>query len=170
MLALSDPRWNELNDAYGKASAIPALLAQLARQPADDGDAEPWYSLWSALAHQGDVYPASFAAVPHVVEALAASPETASAVYFHFPAWVEICRHRNALAVPANLETAYHEALARLPALVAEVAEKEWDAAFSACALSATAAAKGQYQLAQALLELASPEAVGEFMNWMDVR
>ena len=57
-----------------------------------------------------------------------------------------------------------------MPALVAEVAEKEWDAAFSACALSATAAAKGQYQLAQALLELASPEAVGEIMNWMDVR
>jgi len=171
MLALSDPRWNTLNDAYGRATAIPGLLAQLAHQPADDGDAEPWYSLWSALAHQGDVYPASFAAVPHVVEALAAAPETASEVYFHFPAWVEICRHRNDVPVPgdletADLETAYRAALARLPDLVAQAGSKPWDAGFTACALAAVAAAKGQHLLAEALLELTSSDTASEFLGW----
>jgi len=166
MLALSDPRWNTLNDAYGRASAIPGLLAQLAQQPADDGDAEPWYSLWSALAHQGDVYPASFAAVPHVVEALAAAPETASEVYFHFPAWVEICRHRNGVAVPDDLETAYRAALARLPGLVAQAGGKPWDAGFTACTLAAVAAAKGQHLLAEALLELTSSDTASEFLEW----
>jgi len=166
MLALSDPRWNTLNDAYGRATAIPGLLAQLAQQPADDGDAEPWYSLWSALAHQGDVYPASFAAVPHVVEALAAAPETASEVYFHFPAWVEICRHRNDVAIPGDLETAYRAALARLPGLVAQAGSKPWDAGFTACALAAVAAAKGQHLLAEALLELTSSDTASEFLEW----
>jgi len=181
MLALSDPRWNTLNDAYGRASAIPGLLAQLAQQPADDGAAEPWYSLWSALAHQGDVYSASFAAVPHVVEALAAAPETASEVYFHFPAWVEICRHRNGVPVPgdletadletadletADLETAYRAALARLPGLVAQAGSKPWDAGFTACALAAVAAAKGQHLLAEALLELTSSDTASEFLEW----
>jgi len=71
MLDLDDPRWSDLTHAYGKASDIPDLLRQLDKLPLATGDAEPWFSLWSALAHQGDVYPASFAAVPHVVAMLA---------------------------------------------------------------------------------------------------
>jgi hypothetical protein len=93
MLELSSPRWGELRDAYGSAAKIPELLRQLSALPSDKGNSEPWFSLWSALAHQGDVYSASFAAVPHVIEAIASSPERVTDVYFHFPAWVEICRH-----------------------------------------------------------------------------
>ena len=57
-LPLDSPRWPELNHAYGKASDIPALLRQLDSFPPSGPDDEPWFSLWSALAHQGDVYPA----------------------------------------------------------------------------------------------------------------
>lgn len=89
-LPLDSPRWHELAHAYGKASDIPALLRQLATVPTSDGEREPWFSLWSALAHQGDVHAASFAAVPHVVKALATSPLTADASYFQFPAVVEM--------------------------------------------------------------------------------
>jgi hypothetical protein len=71
-LPLDSPRWSELDHAYGKAAGIPALLRHLESFPPSSPDDEPWFSLWSALAHQGDVYPASFAAVPHVVRALAA--------------------------------------------------------------------------------------------------
>ena len=95
MLELSSPRWSELRDAYGSAATIPALLRQLSVLPGDTGNTEPWFNLWSALAHQGDVYPASFAAVPHVIAAIASAPERAPDVYFHFPAWIEICRHKN---------------------------------------------------------------------------
>jgi hypothetical protein len=112
------------------------------------------------------VYSASFAAVPHVIEVIASSPERVTDVYFHFPAWVEICRHKNSVDVPDELAAGYFDALKRVPALVASAAEKQWSTAFTACALSATAAAKGQHALAEALLELASSDTVGEFLEW----
>lgn len=165
MLELGHPRWGALHDAYGSAAKIPGLLRQLSALPGDDGSSEPWSGLWDALAHQGDVYPASFAAVPHVIEAIASSPERVTDVYFHFPAWIEICRHKNGVDVPDELAAAYFDALKRVPALVASTAETQWNTAFTACALSATAAARGQHALAEALLELCSPAAVSEFLE-----
>jgi hypothetical protein len=166
MLELSNPQWGELRDAYGSAAKIPELLRQLSVLPRDNGSSEPWFSLWSALAHQGDVYSASFAAVPHVIDAIASSPERVTDVYFHFPAWIEICRNKNSIDVPDELAAGYFDALKRIPALVASAAKKPWSAAFTACALSATAAAKGQHELAEALLEMTSPDTVGEFLEW----
>src|SRR5271156_1016157 len=55
MLSLESPEWASLYHAYGPASDIPRLLRQLDTLPIADGDAEPWFSIWSALAHQGDV-------------------------------------------------------------------------------------------------------------------
>jgi hypothetical protein len=166
MLELSSPRWVELSDAYGSAAKIPGLLRQLSALPTDDGSSEPWFSLWSALAHQGDVYSASFAAVPHVIEAVASSPERVTDVYFHFLAWIEICRNKNNADLPDDLAAGYFDALKRVPVLVASAAEKQWSPAFTACALSATAAAKGQHELAEALLEMTSPDTVGRFLEW----
>lgn len=166
MLELTSPRWGELHDAYGPATKIPELLGRLKSLPSDGGDSEPWFSLWSALAHQGDVYTASFAAVPHVIAALASSPETASEAYFHFPAWIEICRHKNAVEIPDDLKRAYFDQLQRIPALVARTANRQWSSAFTACALSAIAAVKGQHDLAEALLEMPSPDVAREFLEW----
>lgn len=165
MLSLDSPRWSELNHAYGPAFDIPPLLRQLDDLPESNGREEPWFTLWSALAHQGDVYSASFAAVPHVVAALARTPLKASFVYFQFPAWVEICRHRNGTTVPEDLQQAYSEALTKLPALVAASSSLEWDTGFLMCALSAIAAAKGYPSVAEAVQEL-TPDVASEFMDW----
>jgi hypothetical protein len=166
MLSLDSPRWGDLRHAYGPASDIPGLLRQL--QPLSDavGKPEPWFTLWSSLAHQGDVYSASFAAVPHVVNALAAQPSAATATYFHFPAWVEICRQRQGLSIPADLEQAYFAALAQLPALVAAAAARPWDADMLACVLAAIAAAKGHTAVAEAALEL-SPAGAASYLQWL---
>src|SRR5438093_3961133 len=118
-LDLDSPRWRELSHAYGSAEDIPELLRRLEGIPPSDGEREPWFSIWSALAHQGDVYSASFAAVPHVVNALATAPTGADSSYFAFPARVEICRERSAAPVPPDLLPAYRQALAQLPTLVA---------------------------------------------------
>ncbi|MFX8207315.1 hypothetical protein ABTL06_19085, partial [Acinetobacter baumannii] len=93
------------------------LLAQLEAFPSSLDNAEPWYSLWSSLAHQGDVYPASFAAVPHVVRALAIAPLRADFAYFQFPAVVEAWRQRKGVQVPEDLHANYFAALAALPRL-----------------------------------------------------
>jgi len=165
LLSLDSPRWAELQHAYGDASDIPALLMQLTHLPSSENNNEPWFSLWSTLAHQGDVYPASFAAVPHVIGALATSPLRADSSYFQFPAWVEICRAKNDVFIPDDIAPAYFASLSRLPALVAAAVERNWDESFLCCALAAIAAAKGGTVVAEAALEL-SPQVAGEFLEW----
>ena len=74
-----------MEHAYGQASDIPPLLRQLQNLPGSEGQSEPWFTLWSALAHQGDVFSASFAAVPHVIAALSTAPAKADVSFFLFP-------------------------------------------------------------------------------------
>jgi hypothetical protein len=166
MLALDSPRWAELCTAYGAAGDIPKLLRRLAKVPnsADYRD-EPWFSIWSALAHQGDVYSASFAAVPHVVRVLGSAPDRAGADYFHFPAWVEICRVRTNEPIPPDLQNDYMSALAQLPALAGAAADRPWDDTMLRATLAATAAAKESVDLAEAILEM-TPELAPEFLEW----
>ena len=166
MLNLESSRWAELQHAYGPASDTPSLLRQLRSLPEAVGDSEPWFTLWSSLAHQGDVYPASFAAVPHVVSALASQPENASSTYFHFPAWVEICRQRHGMSVPVEFEEAYYAALHQLPGLAAAASARPWDEDMVASVLAAIAAAKGNVKVAEAALEL-SPHVAANFLEWL---
>jgi hypothetical protein len=165
MLSLDSHEWSELEHAYGAASDTPGLLRQLETLPTSEGEKEPWFSLWSSLAHQGDVYSASFAAVPHVVRCLSTAPTKADFSFFQFPAWVEICRQKNATPIPKDLESPYFTALQQLPSLVADAADRDWDAGFLSCALSAVAAAKGFGSVAEAVLEI-NPEVAEEFMEW----
>ena len=154
MLSLDSPNWAKLEDAYGDAATIPELLRQLESLPDADGKSEPWFSIWSALAHQDDVYPASFAAVPHVVRILATSPASAPAVYFQFPAWVEVCRQKNNLTVPPELAAAYFKALGMLADLVCAASSRDWDFDFLRVALSAMAISKGSALIAEIFQEL----------------
>lgn len=164
-LPLDSSRWAELEHAYGHASDIPALLGKLDSLPSAVGNQEPWFSLWSALAHQNDVYTASFAVVPHVVRALATSPLSADSTYFQFPAVVEAWRQEKQVPIPVDLQVAYSAALAALPGLVAQASAREWDGDFLACALAAIAAAKGFGKVAAAVLEM-TPEVADEFTEW----
>ena len=165
MLSLNSAEWSKLEHAYGAASDIPDLLRQLESLPSSQGDKEPWFSIWSALAHQGDVYSASVAAVPHVISYLASAPAKADSSFFQFPAWVEVCRRKNAVPIPPDLAPAYRAALARLPGLVAAAAEREWDEAMLSCALAAVAAAKGFGSVAEAVLEI-NTKVAEDFLKW----
>jgi hypothetical protein len=165
LIPLDSPAWANLTDAYGPAAGIPELLRQLRSYPIDDPDKEPWLTLWSALAHQGDVYPASFAAVPHVVEMLAQSLSKVTPSFFQFPAWVEISRQKTSAEVPPELADDYFAALSGLPALVGSAANRDWDDAMLQSALAALAAAQGRGSVAEAILEL-SPEVASKFLDW----
>src|SRR3954470_20909817 len=60
--------WNALQHAYGTAADIPRLLARArSAPPPTDYRSEPWFTLWSSLYHQDDIYSASYAAVPELV-------------------------------------------------------------------------------------------------------
>jgi hypothetical protein len=71
MVELDSPRWRDLHHAYGPAGDVPALLARLAR---DERSSELEQALYGALWHQGNIFTASYAAVPHLVRAAARMP------------------------------------------------------------------------------------------------
>jgi hypothetical protein len=154
MIPLDSPRWPELQHAYGSAADIPALLRDLETFPSCGGNSEPWFTLWSTLCHQGSIYSASFAAVPHIVRILASDPMRGDFSFFQLPACIEFLRAENEIPVPMDLQQPYHDAVQQLPSLVATAAARPWDASLLCCALSAIAAAKGFPSIARAAMEL----------------
>ncbi|HEX4826502.1 MAG TPA: hypothetical protein VFV19_19560 [Candidatus Polarisedimenticolaceae bacterium] len=161
MIPLDSPRWNELRHAYGNAADIPGLLEQLPSAPvSDDSNAEPWYSLWSALCHQDDVYTASYAAVPHIVAAVSARPVEDRPTFLFFVAYVELCRHRpKAPAIPDDIESDYRAALQRAEALAVDALRLPSTETELRYLVGSIAALKGHPLLAHAIIDL-EPEMV----------
>ena len=105
--------WTALQHAYGSAGDIPALLdrARSARPP-DDYTSEPWFTLWSALFHQDDIYSASYAAVPELVAIAAERGGEVAAEALLLAASIELRRNQpGAPEVPLLLRDDYHRAL-----------------------------------------------------------
>lgn len=167
MLSLDDKRWSELEHAYGKAQDVPRLLRELADSPPCDGyDAEPYCSLWGALCHQGTVYSASYAALPHIVRAMEAAPSRAQWSALLLVASIEIARSKgDGPEMSDELKGAYEDALGRLAQVLAATAGRNWDESFCRVAAASLAAAKGQPDLAEAILEL-EPGLIQNFMEW----
>ena len=113
MLDLDSDRWSQLEHAYGSAADIPALLRALpsATVRSLDSEQEPWFTLWSALCHQSDVYTASFAALPHIVAAAQQRQPIDRTEYLLLAGSIESMRHkRKAPRVDAEFEPAYTSA------------------------------------------------------------
>ena len=127
------PSWSTLDHAYGPATDIPGLLdrARRASAPASYRD-EPWFGLWSALCHQGDVFSASYAAVPSLIdiaEARSSEPRVA-AECLYMAASIELERGapvgtKPQPALPAPLADTYLHALTRVAELTAQVRERQ---------------------------------------------
>lgn len=166
MLPLDDARWSTLSDAYGGASGIPKLLADAARLPEDNGaQSEPYVSLWSALCHQGDVYSASYAALPHLVRVIEENPRKFRWTLLLLIHAIEVARAEGrGPPIPDDLREPYHKALARVPAVVGalltgKLTELELQVAFAACA-----SAKGFPSIGEAISEL-TPEMTRRFLE-----
>jgi hypothetical protein len=61
MLPLDDPRWKILTGGYRVPYDVSVPLGKLFEQGESK---ELWDELWQELHHQGDIGPASYAAVP----------------------------------------------------------------------------------------------------------
>ncbi len=140
-LPLDDPRWQTLRHAYGAASDVPEMLAALARgddrrKPKQQRD-DVWHQLWSALCHQGTVYTASYAAIPHVVAIAVERPAREQPMFWSFVG--AIAGSTDADPVPRDVRAGYAAALAdartRVPAcLVTGIREGDGRAALTAYA------------------------------------
>ncbi|MCD5316322.1 hypothetical protein [Kineosporia babensis] len=93
--------WSRLRHAHGSAQDIPGRLEQLSTQPR----AELWNDLWSALCHQGEVYDASFAALPALAR-IAAGSDREPAVNAIVLAAAIVAAAENPIEHPAQLQVA----------------------------------------------------------------
>jgi hypothetical protein len=166
MISLDDKSWTELFHAYGEASDIPAVLHDLDRLPLkQEAESEPYFSLWSALCHQGDVYTGSYAAVPHIVRIMELAPERVPWTLFQMVACIEIARVAGrGPEMPSDLAESYFAALTRIPAIVAAAARTDWEHWCCDAALAAIAAAKGSCRLANAIFEL-DPDTIERLLQ-----
>ena len=67
MLELNSPDWAKYTHAYGEASDLPALFAKLRAATPGEWD-EVNLELTNAIMHQGDVYTATYAIAPHLLQ------------------------------------------------------------------------------------------------------
>ena len=165
MISLSEKEWSALNHAYGSAENIPLLLSAVEKDPSprERSDQEPWHSLWSGLCHQGTVYSASFAAVPHLLRIARAAVWPYAWDLIGLPVCIEVARIRNGIELPPSLEREYKESLQQLPDLVFQSSQFAWDHPFTQVATAALALYHGHIDLADAITEL-GPTTVRTFL------
>lgn len=169
MLPLDDTLWSTLSDAYGASSGIPKLLADAEKLPGDtDGDAEPYFSLWSALCHQGDVYSASYAAVPHLVRIVEENPDKFRWTLLSLVHSIEVARSEGrGPALPDDLRDPYLKALARIPAIAGGLLAGDRTELELRVILGACASTKGFPSLGEAIAEL-EPEIIARLLEeWL---
>ncbi|PDT16838.1 hypothetical protein CO670_11125 [Rhizobium sp. J15] len=157
MLSLDSQRWGELRQCYGLATDTPELLKTLEKSPGPmpTPGAEPWFSLWSSLCHQGDVYTASYAAVPHIVRIALTTATPIDFSFYQLPASIEVSRKTGrGPDIPGDLEQAYLHAIASLAECVSLHRHEAWDRPTLLSASAAQAVAKGHIHIAEALSNL----------------
>ena len=154
MLSLDDPRWSTLEGGYKVLyDARPALERLRAGNRKD----EAWSEFWNELHHQGDIGPASYAAVPHIIDIYARADE---------PDWnalalvalIEDIRLRNGPEPPAWLLGSYMAAIRRLPEIGARDLLRSDDSQVVLSALGAVAIAKGLGSTAHMLIHYTDDE------------
>jgi hypothetical protein len=150
MVELSSRLWKEYRHAYGPATDIPDLLRQARHAPRTRrSDEEPWFSLWSALCHQDDVYSGSIAALPHLIEIASERLPLERRDALLLAGAIETYRHRpGGPDIPSYLEVTYRTALSRAADLTVGALNLERDGASYAGLLAALAAFQGHPRLA----------------------
>ncbi|HEU5012365.1 MAG TPA: hypothetical protein VFT66_07465 [Roseiflexaceae bacterium] len=159
MLDLSSSVWAELRHAYGSASDIPNLLAELYDAPSQptwllqDWEAEPLASLGNALVHQGDVYPASYAALPHLVAIAAKQPSPNRIICLNLVGCIAMGQQENGSPeIPNLLQESYLAALNEAAEIILECLHVDWPDDDYKVLLSALVAVRGHGSFAKAIL------------------
>lgn len=146
--------WHLLRHAYGDASDVPVLLRKIAGFPAEpDWQSEPWFSLWSALYHQGDIYSASIAAIPLIVSALSQDPRKATLSFYLLPASIALADNARPVDLPIAIREDFKEAVAVLGGIAAAMLSSAVDEHMIEAMKAAVLVSQGDFQQVCELLE-----------------
>jgi hypothetical protein len=116
---------------------------------------EPWYSLWSALCHQGDVYTATYAAIPHIIAIAELDSGPRRLDLLSLAVACEAFRHKNgAPNIPPDLEFEYRISLERLRDLVLEPLQNYLTVDQLRVLLAGIALSRGYARLGSVILSL----------------
>jgi hypothetical protein len=153
VLSLDSEVWTRLRTAYGDGREVPALLRRVASEGVplgytNDSSGCPWAVLWATICHQGTVYTASYAAVPHLVRLCSEVAPVARPHVVQLVVWIEIGRGSPAAPpLPDDLAPGYTTALAELRVVVAECARHPWELRQACWLAAALLVLNGQPQL-----------------------
>ena len=155
MLPLDDPRWTELRHAYGAASGTPGLLKRAALDAGPGHDPKSaWFELWSALCHQGDIYTASYAALPHLIAIAHARPHRGQYDPILLAGSIELARLEGmGPAILDYLTQSYFVAVAEGKLLAEEALEHTWDDDSKVAFEGSLAALTGKADVARAIFD-----------------
>src|ERR1041385_1219506 len=193
MLPLDSAQWSKLKHAYGYAAEdtsaptgwsakggfhgyqdIPNVIHCLRDLEANPqrraaSDWEPWGTLVSSLCHQGTIYSASFAAVPHIVDIglRSAAEQEIDVGFFLLPTIIEQSRLEGQQPeADDEIVSFYMAGIQRLHDLGHAVRNHSWPPDYAATVTAALAVSKGHLQLSKCLLECAEERTVKEFFEW----
>ncbi|MHA4895785.1 hypothetical protein ACXZ1K_13610 [Pedobacter sp. PWIIR3] len=162
MLELNDARWATFNGGYRQPFDASILLKELEKIN-DKGELEPIIDeLWEELYHQGDVDLASYYAVPHLIR-IAASKTFAIEDIVSLITSIDIARHSANPPLPNDLGNEYTSAILTLKNLGLALLDENWNLQTATVSLSAIALAKGQIEIAKAIINLSDPSTLQEF-------
>ncbi len=194
MLPLDSPRWAKLEHAYGCAAedtsapsgwsadggfrgyqTIPNVIHCLRGIEANPGRLpssawEPWGTLVSSLCHQGTIYPASLAAVPHIIEIgiQSAEMQEIDIGFFLLPTLIEQSRLEGQHPdIDADIQADYLASLSCLHDLAHAVRGHSWPSDYAALVTAAVSVSKGHLHLSKCLLECSEERRVQEVLQWL---
>jgi hypothetical protein len=142
MLPLDDPRWASYTGGYRVPYDASVPLRRLFEE---GGTPELWDELWQELYHQGNVGPASFAAVPWLLEYIRRSSEL-DWNPFGLIAVIEMerLRHCRNEPIPVELVESYNNAIALLPQVTSTHSQKKWSPILMQHIVACIALSRGQ--------------------------
>ena len=110
MLPLDSLKWTELYHAYGSASDVPKMLSDL-RCASDEESWNRllWYDIAGSLCHQGTVYTATYAAVPHLTDMLNDADEFRRFYLIILLGWISASTDK--APIPKEFESDYKNAI-----------------------------------------------------------
>jgi hypothetical protein len=146
--------YSKLEDAYGSAHKIPDLLKMAALYPVCKWDSEPYYSLWSSLYHQGDIYSASIVSVPQLIEIASLAPAERIQDSYHLALSIIIAKEikfQGKFDIYADAD--YISSVKRIRDVGNKLLDATGDPSWKRVALSGIAASTGDYRLASFIID-----------------